>query len=319
MPPTAPLNIIKNTQNGNTCKLKCAYNFQYAPTNLQLLNQGSYLAMQVDNVNQPPVVYNDENYVVSEVRLYQPSIHTYGTNKVHASAELIIIHTNNQSAESMLVCVPIMVSTVTNTEASSLFDMILAEVIRTAPNKGNQTIYNNPSFNLGKFIPMKPYFSYSGTLAWEPENGSYDYIVFDIADAIQMTSTAYQILAGRNTTGVSIINGVIEANKIVALPETDNPDGVFYNASGPTANYSGGDSQIYIDCRPTGQSGEVLIPARTDLGGLLNIDSIKFAWNMDLLKLIVAAIIMYAVWRYSLKFFSSISVYASNMKGGSKK
>ena len=157
MAPTAPLNIIKNTQNGNICNLKCAYNFQYATTHLRLLNRGNCLVMRVDEANQPPVVYNDENYVVSEVRLYHPSIHTYGANSANADAELIIIHTNNQSAESMLVCIPIMVSAVTTTDAASFFDMILAEVARTAPNKGNKTIYNNPTFNLGKFIPRKPY------------------------------------------------------------------------------------------------------------------------------------------------------------------
>jgi hypothetical protein len=319
MAPTAPLNIIKNTQNGNTCNLKCAYNFQYAPTNLQLLNRGSYLVMRVDNVSQPPVVYNDQNYVVSEVRLYQPSIHTYGPNSANADAELIIVHTNNQSAESMVVCIPIGVSAVTTTEAASLFDLILAEVARTAPNKGNQTIYNNPTFNLGKFIPMKPYFSYSGTLAWQPQNGSYDYIVFDIADAIQMSSTSYQILSGGSKNGISIVNGVTEAHRITALPESANPDGIFYNANGPTTNNAGSDGEIYIDCQPTGESGEVMIPARTDLGGLLNVNAIKYAWNFAFLKLIIAAIIMFAIWRYSLKFFRSISDFASNLKGGAKK
>lgn len=315
---SAPLNIIKNSQADNICNLKCAYNFQYAPTNLQIANKGSYLRWKVDNVTQPPVIYNDQNYVVSEARLYQPSLHTYGAKAAHADAELIIVHTNSQSAQSMLVCIPIRVSTITTSDAANLFDLILAEVTRTAPNDGNQTIYNNPTFNLGKFIPMKPYYSYTGTLAWAPQNGSYDYIVFDIADAIQMTATAFQILSGGSKNGVSIINGVIQAHSIKALPESANPDGLFYNPNGPTTATGNQNGEIYIDCRPTGDTGEVLVAARKDAGGLLNMSVIKNVWNFALLKVVLAAIIMLVIWRLAMKFIRGIAVNTAKLRGGAR-
>ena len=43
---TAPLNIVRNLQTEKLCKLKCSYQFKYAPTNLQITNVGNYLLLQ---------------------------------------------------------------------------------------------------------------------------------------------------------------------------------------------------------------------------------------------------------------------------------
>ena len=52
-----------------------------------------------------------------------------------------------------------------------------------------------------------------------------------------------------------------------AVEESENPDGVFYNPSGPISPNQG---DIYIDCQPTGDDGEVLVPTRQETTGLLN-------------------------------------------------
>jgi carbonic anhydrase len=310
---TAPLNIIKNTQANNICKLKCSYQFKYAPTNLQILNQGSYLVLKMDEVNFPPVVYNDQNYSVKEARLYQPSIHTYGSNSDQADAELIIVHTNTTSTQSLLVCIPIIASSSTTEECATLFDFIIAETKRTAPNSGNQTIYNNPTFSLSKFVPLKPYYSYTGTLPWSPQNGSYDYVVFDIENAITMSTSAFQMLSGGSKNGVSITSGLIEEHRIVTLSETANPDGLFYNPSGPVPPNQG---EIYIDCQPTGDDGEVLVAARVDSGGMLDNQLLKQLWNFALVKVFIGAMVMLLIWVLSIKIINGIARNATRAASG---
>ena len=312
--PTAPLNIVKNTQANNICKLKCAYQFNYAPTSLQLMNKGQYLLWKMDEASLPPVIYNDQNYSVKEARLYHPSLHTYGRERKHADAELLIMHTNNKSTKNLIVSIPIIASSSTTAECATLFDFILAEVHRTAPDNGKQTVYNSPNFSLAKFVPIKPYYSYTGTLPWSPQNGSYDYVVFDITDAITMSTPGFHMLSGGSNNGVSITTGLIQAQlSITSLPESANPEGLSYNPTGPSRPDQG---EIYIDCQPTGDDGEVLVAARLDSGGLLDNQLLKKVWNYSMMKIIVGALVMLLIWRLSVKIIDGIAAGSARMAGG---
>lgn len=313
--PSAPLNIVKNSQADNICNLKCSYKFAYLPTNLEILNKGDHLVWKMDEANIPPVVYNDENYSVKEARIYSPSVHTYGPEKNHADAELIIIHTNRRSTESMMVCIPITTSSTTTAECATLFDFIFAEVKRTAATKGKQTNYKNYRFSLEKFVPRVPYYSYIGTLPWSPRNGSYSYVVFDIADAITMSTQSFMALTGKSKNGVAPVTGVIYEHSILTIPDVQNPDGLYFNPNGPVpAN----DGEIYIDCQPTGSDGEVLVPAKMDSGGMLDNELLKKMWNYSMMKIIVGALVMWAIWRLAVKIIDGIASNSARMAGGMK-
>ena len=151
---TAPLNIVRNLQTEKLCKLKCSYQFNYAPTNLQIHNVGSYLFLQTDEVAIPPVIYNDENYNMKEAIIVQPSLHKF--NGAHAQAELIIMHRNVTGTKQLMVCVPIKASSTTTDSSAAFFDLILAELIKTAPSSGSKTTFVNSTFTLNKFIPIDP-------------------------------------------------------------------------------------------------------------------------------------------------------------------
>jgi len=313
--PSAPLNIIKNSQSDNICNLKCSYKFAYLPTNLEILNKGDHLVWKMDEANIPPVDYNDEKYSVKEARIYSPSVHTYGPEKNQADAELIIIHTNRRSTESMMVCIPIKSSSTTTAECATLFDFIFAEVKRTAATKGKQTNYKNYRFSLEKFVPRVPYYSYIGTLPWSPRNGSYSYVVFDIADAITMSDQSFMALTGKSKKGLAPVSGVIYEHSILTIPDVQNPDGLFFNPNGPVpAN----DGEIYIDCQPTGSDGEVLVPAKMDSGGMLDNELLKKMWNYSMMKIIVGALVMVAIWRLAVKIIDGIASNSARMAGGMK-
>lgn len=293
---TAPIDLTKNT-NG-VCNLKCSYSFNYAPTSLQITNQGTYLSFKVDNTTAPPVIYNDQNYFVQEVRLYTPSLHTYSGGN-HADAELIIVHSNMISTKNLLVCIPIVQSSTSTSDSSTFFDLIMIQLQKTANRIGQQTLFNNPTFTLGKFVPMTPYYSYNGTLPWSPSNGNYDYVVFMNDNAITISTQAFKILKAITTTRKTI--GTFS-----------NPNDVFYNSTGPVPPNKG---EIYIECQPTGDDGEILVPARLDTGGIVDNQMLKMLFNFTLVKFFIGAMIMLIIWVVAGKVINVIASHATKIKG----
>lgn len=301
---TAPLIIAKNTQAENICNLKCSYKFDYPTTNLQILNRGDYLLWKVDETNQPPVVYNDDFYTVKEARIYWNSLHAYTNNSetTYADAELLIGHMNTKNTKALLVCIPITQSSTSTSDSAMFFDFIMTEISRTAPSMGQQTTYNKSTFTLDKFIPNKPFYSYNGTLPWSPNNGSFDYVVFEKEDAITMSDLSYKLL-----------KQIITKNEISAIdPKTVYAD-IFYNPNGPISPRAG---EIYIDCKPTGDDGEILVPAKLDSGGLLDNELLKRIWNFTVVKIVVGAIVMIILWFLAKKIIMGIAKNASKVDIG---
>lgn len=273
------INITKNTS--SICKLKCSYSFAYGTTNLQVSNHGIYLVWQVDDTNTPPVIYNDDKYKVTYVILIKPSLHTY--SGARADAELLIIHQNTSSTKQLYVCIPIMISSTATGEAVTFFDLILTEVGRTANNKGNTTVFNNPTFSLDKFVPMQPFFSYNGD--------GIDFVVFHKDNAINMSSEAMEMFKQVCPDNFNIPTGTVSG-------------GLFYNASGPVPPNAG---EIYIDCQPTGDDGELLVNVKPESGGVLKNDMLKKLANYTLFKVFMGAIVMILIWKLASKTIKGIA------------
>lgn len=325
---TSPIDIVRNLQTEKICKLKCSYQFKYAPTTLSIWNMGSMILWELDEVSIPPVIYNDENYNVAIVILVQPSIHTF--NGKHADAELIIFHMNTRGTKKLMVCIPIVQSSTSTSDSSTFFDLVMGEISQTAPAYGQHTIFNNATFSLSKFVPMKPYFSYTGAnFLWnffdgkcyaiksynqttqeyseksEPLASDMDYIVFHVDDAINMSPQALTMLKQFTPHSKEINIPTIEASL--------NPGGVFFNPNGPVPQSSG---EIYIDCQPTGADGELLVTARQDTGGLLDNQTLKKVWNYTFMKMIVGAILMLILWKVANNVINGIARNSARMSGG---
>ena len=326
---TSPINIVKNLQTEKICKLKCSYQFNYTPTTLSIWNADLMLFMEADQVAVAPVIYNDEYYNVEAVLLMTPSIHTYNGKK--ADAELIIFHMNVTFTKKLMVCIPIKVSSTSTTDAAMYFDLIMTTVKETAPSVGRHTIFNNQTFSLNKFVPMAPYYSYTGAnLLWnplfrgkcygmkkepdqygrgggiEPIAGEVDYIVFHIDDAITMSPTALKALR----------QVIPHPTYIRSIDASENPGGLYYNPNGPIPQSNG---EIYIDCQPTGDDGEILVAARLDSAGMLNNQMLKKIWSFTFMKMLIGVIIMLLLWKLSLKAINGIAANSARMAGGGGK
>ena len=309
IPCTAPLNIVQNLQTVKICKLKCAYGFTYPPTTLQITNGGNLLLFIPDETATPPVNYNDLNYNVQYVGLVQPSIHKYNGQK--ADAELIIVHLPASGiGNALCVCMPIKTSSSSTAASVNFFDMIMSTVSQTAASAGQNTIFNNSTFTFGRFVPMTPYYSYTGTNMFQSgcnsKGGTIDYIVYHSENSITISPTAFstlqRVLPDPQAFGV-------------AMAASSNPAGLFFNPDGPIPPNQ---PDIYIDCQPTGDDGEILVPAKREPGNLLANNPLKKLLEMDLInkgiKVLVGLVLMIFLWKVMTKVVKGVTASAVSIK-----
>lgn len=234
---TAPINI-PSSSSVYPCDLKCAYNFAYGNSNCNIKNEQNYIHLSYDQRSDAKAIrYNTLNLYVQEVRLYSPSLHKYQGKQ--AAAELLIIHGGD--GVNLIVSIPIVAGSKIS-QGGALLDGIIQEGLPRISNLGESASLGIDNYNLDYVVPKKPFFSYSGTLPYTPCTGKYNYIVFDIGNAINIKSSSIKQL-----------------RKVISpfsAPIRDTEP--FYNKLGPN---QGGDnsSDIYIECNPTGDSGEVLL------------------------------------------------------------
>ena len=298
---TSPIDITNNYD--STCDLKCKYSFKYPLSNLNLTNKGGYLYITPENFNDSPVTYNSNKYNVRGIRLYRKSLHTYGGK--HADAELLIFHNNVNGSDILIVSIPIMIGS-SNPKSSDIFDTIISEVAKTANSVGKQTSLNNVNFTLDQLIPMKPYFSYNGTLPYSPFDGTNAYLVFNIDNAISISSSAFQSFSKLISESTSQINPV--------------KNGLYYNKKGPTyysSSSSGKSDEIFIECLPTGSSGEVLIEKYKTNETIFNNQTMKNIINNKIFQGIFIAFLI-ILGLFMLKMLFSSVLTSKGAKGTAK-
>jgi len=223
---TQNINISPRNVKGR-CDLKCSYAFKYSESNSTAKNNGVLINITYDSTSIPPVVYNNGKYVVENVTIVSPSIHTFNDNSM--PGEIIISHNPQNGGIPLKVCIPF-TSSSESSPASQIITDIINKVASNAPSQGDSTNLNM-SFSLQKIVPRKPFFVYSG--------GNTDWIVYGQLDAIPLSSTTITTL-----------------QKIIQAFPIPTPGGdLFYNSKGPTSGLQLGDG-IYISCQPTGSSDE---------------------------------------------------------------
>jgi len=237
---TAPMNISKDKIQG-PCTLLCDFNHKYGIYTPNITNKGSYLSLNYSNPNsEPPVKYNDKNYTVSEVRIYQPSLHKY--NDVNAIGEILIIQ--GGSGKNLITSIPISEGGKTDKGSSQLTTLLEEASIRIG-NENESMTFSGGDFNLDNFIPNRvPYFSYTGTLPYSPCNGEYAYIVFDLKHALNISS--------------NIVNKLQKIIETTTVESTIGSNYLFFNKDGANSKEKNRD-QIYIECQPVNEEGELLI------------------------------------------------------------
>lgn len=226
-----PINV---TSTKNTCSSTCSYKFNYGISSLNVTNKKNHLVFSYDGTDN--VTYNEDSYRVQECRLYKPSLNKY--NGKQYDAEFIIHHVNDYGM-NLLVCVPIQGS-----NASSASQVLFSKIIPFVSSKEStpQTI-NVHNYSLNHFIPSSGYYSYKGNLPYQPCTGTYDIVLFDPQNAINMDSKS-----------ILQLGNIIKP--IPAKVKNMDTSNYAYNKQGTIQNeLMTGDDNIYIDCTESATLG----------------------------------------------------------------
>ena len=258
----SPINI-STTANVLSCEVFCSYMHQYKDSACSATYYPDHIKLSYDATTSAAVTFNNEGYNVREVNIYAPSVHMY--NGSSADAEMLIIH--DGAGKKLIVSVPLVQSNNTATSAKILDDIIgkfSSTVDKTKTN--DSQLINVQNYNMENFIPSSPYYFYMGGAPFSPCDGQYNYVVFD--------KTKSPVTIGSDT--LKTLTGLIQPSGIKAVSRSD----YYYNSSGPNVKPgSGGNKdEIYIECNPTGEDGEILYqtpsPMGSEIGGALSMDNL---------------------------------------------
>jgi len=233
---------ISTTANVLSCEIFCAYMHQYKDSACTVTQFPTYLKLSYDATTSAAVTFNKEGYNVREINIYAPSIHTY--NGSQADAEMLIIH--DGAGKKLIVSLPLVQSNGAAKSATILDNIITKFSSTFDKTKTNDSqLVNVPNYNLENFIPSAPYFFYMGGAPFSPCDGQYSFLVFD------KTKSPVTI----NSATLATLTGLITPSGIKAVARSD----YYYNSSGPNVKPgSGKKDEIYIECNPTGEDGEIL-------------------------------------------------------------
>ena len=268
-----PIDISKSAIAG-TCELKCDYKFNYPTSSCVVTHRGEYLSIAYDTSHVPPVQYNTNAYSVSNVRIYTPSIHTFNGKK--ADGEIIAMHTSNTGANPLLVCVPIRVDNGASNSAELLATIV--DAVRTdAPTEDERVVVKVSDFSLNEFVPQKAFYTYTGAEPFLPCSGSkMDFIVFGDAASF----------CGIQSITLTSLRDLLTSHKYTSKTDDDGPK-LFYNARGAGET---SDDSIYIDCRPVGESDEMVntsAKTQSTTETVFTVDSMKLFFKNTTVQIVL--------------------------------
>jgi carbonic anhydrase len=272
------INISSQSVNGY-CDLKCAYDFNYPESNSTATNNGVMITLTYENTSNPPVLFNQQKYNVTNIYICCPSIHYF--NNTQAAGEIIINHSPVTGGNNLSVGIPFVSSTDVNSASNSITN-IIETVSASAPSDGDSVNLNLTDFTLQNVVPKKPFFTYTST------SDNTNWIVFNTFDAIPLSNAT-----------LSTLGQLIQPYNIATTG-----DELFYNSKGPN-NVGVGDG-IYISCQPTGSSDE-----NTEVSYSKNSTSYDFFDNPTLLIVFqifigcIIFIIIFIVLNYAYSYLIS--------------
>jgi carbonic anhydrase len=266
---SAPINIQANRVSGE-CYLKCLYEIDYPSTPSVVVSNlnNDYLLIKPSGLSSNVVNYNDAMMSVKEIRLYQPSLHTY--DGVHADAEIVITHQG--SGKKLAVCIPISQIGKSQPGINKNLEALIGAVSEQANKAGMSTTnLSMKNFSLNNLIPISPFYSYTASLPYSPFTAPYELIVFPIGASLSISSNSQIILSK-----------VLEPSNIPIKPNQY----LYINEKGPIRPGNGED-QIYIDCQPVGSEGEVLVEEPRNANRPLT-STAHSSLNEDIVPVVVA-------------------------------
>lgn len=272
---TSNINISTSNVTGN-CDLKCSYSFKYNQSSSTAKNNGIMISLSYDSSSVPPVIFNENKYIVENILITSPSIHTFDYNTM--PGEICIIHTPEMGGNQLAVCIPF-TSSSESSNATQIITDIISTVSMNAPSDGDSTNLNM-NFSLQDIIPKKPYYYYQDT------NTNLNFIVFGSNNAIPLSSSTISTLQ-------KIIN---------PFPIPTPGTSLFYNSKGPVSGVKVGDG-LYISCQPTGSTKDEVEVQYDTQSSSFDFSNITQNPTVKTIILIISGMLLFIIVFYGISFF----------------
>ena len=278
-----PVNIKSTKQ---ICREECSYDFEYNPNSSAIVtNMGDYLEIKVDGKNQ--VKFNKIDVKVSNVRIYQPSIHLF--NGQQMAGEVIIQH-SNPMGDSLLVCIPLIVKDGKG-DSNSFFSQLIPHVSNEKNEKQN---VNVSKWSLNYIVPVAPFYFYVGSFPYKPCTGKVNVIIFDSKNAAAIgpseMNTLKKIISPISYSKAQKISGAAQ-NDVILLknilgslgPQSDKNDYYILSDCEGISGMGGDSGGTSSNKKPTASDGD-----REGLPGFL-------IGLISILVLLIMAYVLYII------------------------
>lgn len=338
----SPVNISSTDPSIKECNIYCTYYYFYNDSSCIVSTNkndpsGNYLEIKYDLKNSgtsPHVGFNGENYNVSSIRVYQPSLHKYDGQQ--AAVELLIFHDGptykGGNTKKLVVSIPYQSGTASSNYTTSksggqILENIIGDYYKLAPTPKPSTKVattttttsmvtpsstpqnlNIKNFNLSNFIPNIQYYYY---IAPElPKFGvcqkevTTNYVLFSITNGTQYISS----------DAISKLKSLINDSKFIIRKAQVFKSAKFANSDSVGAKAN----EIYIDCNPTGAEGEELYKPANDSGEKVSsiskmVDNLKNSGIVQFLASIIVSIVL--IWTIKKAFFRKSDSISSGNNG----
>ena len=305
---TAPINIVDVS--AKDCEGKCDYSYFYQNTSGYIKNYNNeYLLLNIQD--NTITTFNNKSYQIEEIRIYSPSLHIYGGTK--ADGEFLIIHKNINGPDKLIVSIPLIKGGNITQSSNDIKNMINI----AAQSDVNQTSeLSGMTINLNDYIPKTIYYFYKGTLPYSCGTGILvNYVVFSKNIRNGQINIPEDIL--------DKLNNIIKAQNVEIKPKPNE----FGKSKGPPSmsgkSSIGGD--IYIDCQPVGEDGELLVntPKTSIFGDNLNkFEPKKYKWlipaSIALLLIMIVVAFKKSIMSFFSYLFDTIFSYKKHIGGNIK-
>lgn len=300
---TYPIDLINTI---NNCDITCNLNFDYNNSSIVVKNiDGTYLSIEYESASNPNVTFSATKYTANEIRIFMPSLHTY--NGKRSDAEILINHFGNNN-KHLLISIPIVNKGFLSNSANTLARIVQDMESSKLNNFTEPLNITNYTLNLNDIVPEKPFFYYEGC-SNHP----------NMFTNTNVKIIAYNYTQDNNSSGAIFVDDIFIKNLSALLTNPNKistvqipKEQIFYNMNGPGNSKK---ENIYIDCQPTNEDGELYVPINNnnDFNPNNFLELFKDKKTLSIIKALFGLFIMFIIlWVAKILMVGILSRFSSS-------
>lgn len=289
--------ILIPTTVEDKCSLQCMFWYDFMTSDTTDISDDTKSLQLTYDGPGSNVMYNSTVYklATTAIHIYVGGIHTFESNNNDGPSLEIVINLVDDNNRKLYICIPIGESGATSA-TNAIKEIIDAYFTTTSTTTTTTTTttaidgFSPTQFNLNYIIPKSPFIVHTGI--YHNSSDSYaTYVVFPYP-----SFNLSQTYINKVTLGPGHLNTYEFSTSAVNV----NPP-MFQSEQGTTVNGFSGTGQIYIDCQPTDEEGEIVVKQQI-------VPSSFYKFNMSgliyLIVMVISCIVLISLYQKVKNFFT---------------